>query len=59
MMRRQVNSRSSYFVKKRPGQQTLDPQDLQEAFAADTPEAQALLNSIVRYSGSLQGTRPY
>ncbi|KAH0499426.1 hypothetical protein TgHK011_006624 [Trichoderma gracile] len=60
-MRSSVNTRSTFFV-KRPGQtahRTLTVDDIRAAFNNDTPEAQALLNSIVRYSGSLRGTRPY
>jgi hypothetical protein len=59
LMRRQINTRSSFFVKHRPNDRLVDIEDLRQAFNNDDPEAQALLNSIVRYSGSLQGTRPF
>jgi ATP-dependent DNA helicase PIF1 len=39
---------------------TLDAEALQSAFVSpDDPQAQKLLNSIVRYSASLRGTRPF
>jgi hypothetical protein len=55
IMRKQVNTRASFFV-KRPAnvdraEMTLD--DLRAAFETDSEEAQALINSITRFSGSL------
>jgi ATP-dependent DNA helicase PIF1 len=61
LMRGQVNQRSAYYMKM-PGsatRQTISVEDLREAFSSDSPEAKSLLNSIVRYSASLRGTRPF
>jgi hypothetical protein len=57
-MRQQVNTRSSFFLKQN-NTRDLTIEQLRRAFEADTPEAKAVLNSVVRYSGSLQGTRAY
>lgn len=63
LMRQQVNSRSSFFIKKGGPQagheQPIDISEICAAFDADTAEAKSLLNSIVRYSNSLRGTRAY
>ncbi|CAH0028647.1 unnamed protein product [Clonostachys rhizophaga] len=37
----------------------LDLEQLRAAFVHDTPESATLLKSIVRYSGSIRGTRPF
>ncbi|KPM39851.1 hypothetical protein AK830_g6688 [Neonectria ditissima] len=60
LMRSQVQSRSSFFVKK-PGQaqSPVDLTAIRTAFDEDTPEAKRLLNSIVKYSDSLLGTRAF
>ena len=59
-MRRQVNSRSGFFVRKvNPRGQDLNIDDLREAFNNDNEDARAILNSITRFSGALRGTRPY
>ncbi|KAH0826840.1 hypothetical protein AYO21_07253 [Fonsecaea monophora] len=58
IMRKQVNTRSSFFVKKTDREEmTID--DLRAAFDDNTAEAQALLNSITRHADSLRGTRPF
>ncbi|KAF5578398.1 ATP-dependent DNA helicase PIF1 [Fusarium pseudoanthophilum] len=59
LMRQQVNQRSSFYVKKDGTRAEIDIPQLRAAFDSDTPEAKALLNSVVRYSGSLRGTRPF
>ena len=61
LMRQQVNQRSSFFVRRSGAgpRQPVDANELREAFNDDTPESRALLNSIVRYSGSLRGTRAF
>lgn len=61
LMRHSVNTRSSFFI-KRPGQtanRLVNLEDLRAAFNQDTPEARALLNSIIHYSGNLRGTRAF
>jgi hypothetical protein len=50
---------SSFFVKQHPEQNALTVDDLRAAFNDDTDESQALLNSIVRHSASLRGTRAF
>ncbi|KAF5711868.1 ATP-dependent DNA helicase PIF1 [Fusarium mundagurra] len=59
LMRQQVNQRSSFFIKKDGRRTEVDIAQLRTAFDSDTPEAKSLLNSIIRYSGSLRGTRPF
>src|ERR1700761_7913033 len=59
-MRLQVNKKSTYFVNKMNTDIELDAEAIQAAFVnPDDPQAQRLLNSIVRYSASLRGTRPF
>ncbi|KAL6854473.1 hypothetical protein J3F83DRAFT_483900 [Trichoderma novae-zelandiae] len=46
---------------ERPGeaaQRLLAVEDMRAAFNHDTPDGQDLLNSVIRYAGSLRGTRP-
>ena len=59
MMRQQSNIRSTFFVRRHPNEAQLDVEELRQAFTSDSPAAQSLLNSVVRYSGSLRGTRPF
>jgi hypothetical protein len=60
LMRRQVNTKSGFFVRKvQPKQGDLSLNDLRLAFQENTTEAQAIINSITRFSGTLHGTRPY
>jgi ATP-dependent DNA helicase PIF1 len=60
IMRSTINTRSTYFSKKKPGEAALTVEDLRAAFASDdSPTGRALLQSIVSYSGSLRGTRPF
>ncbi|KAF5967346.1 ATP-dependent DNA helicase PIF1 [Fusarium bulbicola] len=58
-MRQQVNQKSSFFIKKDGRRTEVDIAQLRAAFGSDTLEAQSLLNSIIRCSGSLRGTRPF
>ncbi|KAF6834321.1 mitochondrial dna helicase [Colletotrichum plurivorum] len=58
MMRRKAAGRSVYFA-KHTGRQELTVEDLRSAFAEDTPESKALLNSVVRFADVLKGTRTY
>ena len=59
-MQLQVNKKSTYFVNKTNSDLALDAEALQVAFVnSNDPQAQKLLNSIVRYSTSLCGTRPF
>lgn len=58
-MRAEVNKKSNYFVSK-PGATTFNTIDeLKDALADDSPRAQAIINSIVRSSDKLKGTRPF
>ncbi|CVL09016.1 uncharacterized protein FMAN_14288 [Fusarium mangiferae] len=59
LMRQQVNQRSSFFIKKDGRRTEVDIAHLRAAFDSDTPEAKSLLNSIIRCSSSLRGTRPF
>ncbi|KAF5709878.1 ATP-dependent DNA helicase [Fusarium globosum] len=59
LMRQQVNQRSSFFIKKDGLRTDVDIAHLRAAFDSDTPEAKSLLNSIIRCSSSLRGTRPF
>jgi ATP-dependent DNA helicase PIF1 len=60
LMRHQINSKSGFFVKKmRPEQGDLTLDDLKMAFQEDTVEAEAIINQITRFSGTLRGTRPF
>ena len=59
IMRTQVTNRARYYARQRQGQTSLTLEEIQAAFAEDTPEAYALLNSITRFTGSLRGTRPF
>ncbi|KAF6820018.1 hypothetical protein CSOJ01_01086 [Colletotrichum sojae] len=58
MMRRKTAGRSVYFA-KHTGRQELTVEDLRSAFAEDTPEPKALLNSVVRFADVLKGTGTY
>jgi ATP-dependent DNA helicase PIF1 len=58
LMRTQVHSHSTYFVKQR--RQPLTRDELIEALQnAESPEAKELLYSISRFASALKGTRPY
>jgi ATP-dependent DNA helicase PIF1 len=60
LQRKQVNTRSMFFVKKiRPQDNHISLADLRRAFEDDSPESNAILNSITRFSASMRGTRPY
>jgi hypothetical protein len=60
-MRRQIAARSSFFVKRH---EQLNPEPvnidmLKEALRNDTPEGKRLLDSVVRWTGSILGTKAY
>lgn len=61
LMRRQSDSNAGFYVRQNgahpEGGLTID--ELGVAFDEDTPEAEALVNSITRFSGNLRGTRPF
>jgi ATP-dependent DNA helicase PIF1 len=60
LMRIQVNTKSSFFVRKlHPEQKDLSIDDLRAAFEDDSGQSDDIVNSITRYAGSLRGTRPY
>ncbi|EED14664.1 conserved hypothetical protein [Talaromyces stipitatus ATCC 10500] len=60
MMRQQANTKAGFFVKQRTaGGQEITAEQLRAAFEEDTPEGDALINSISRRSGTLRGTRPF
>jgi hypothetical protein len=61
LMRRQVNTRAGFYVRRRADQEpdSLTLEDLRVAFDENSPESEALLNSITRFSGSMRGTRPF
>jgi hypothetical protein len=60
LMRTQVNTRSSFFVRKlHPEQRQLSLNNLKAAFEDDSEQSEDIINSITRYAGSLRGTRPY
>lgn len=60
MMRLHVLKKSTYFVNKAKTDIALDKEALESAFVnPNDPQAKILLNSIVRYSASLRGTRPF
>ena len=58
LMRSTVNAKSSYFV-RHTHQTQVDIDELREAFNSNAPEAQRLLNSIVKHADTLRGTRAY
>lgn len=61
IMRASVNQKASFFVKRNAGRlgdiETVD--DLKNMMDSDSPEAAAVLNSIVRSADTLKGTRPF
>ncbi len=57
-MRSSVNSKSSYFV-KHTNLDRFELDDLRTAFESNAPEAQKLLNSIVKHADTLRSTRAY
>src|SRR4051794_34525970 len=59
IMRKQVNVKSGFFMSRTPNDHTMSLEDLRRAFEDDSPHSAAMLNSIVRFSGSLRGTRPF
>lgn len=60
LMRHQARGHSKFYVNKHHRGQPISKEDLRKALEdPDTPEAQALLNRISRYAGSLKGTRPF
>jgi ATP-dependent DNA helicase PIF1 len=60
LMRTQVNTRSSFFVRKlHLEQRQLSLDDLKAVFEDDSGQSEDIINSITRYAGSLRGTRPY
>ncbi|EED11567.1 hypothetical protein TSTA_008630 [Talaromyces stipitatus ATCC 10500] len=60
MMRQQANTKASFFVKQKiKDGREITADDLRLAFEDDTPEGEALLNSITRRSGMLRGIRPF
>lgn len=59
-MRRSINTRSGFFVRKLdPNRRDISLDDLRQAFKDDSEEAALLLNFITRYAGLLRGTRPF
>lgn len=58
LMRYQVNTKSRFYVKHK-ADAPIDVEALREAFALDTDESKALLKSVVRFSDTVLGTRPY
>lgn len=50
---------SVFFAKRMPGREQMELNELREAFEDKSPDAQALLNSIIKFSAKLPGTRPY
>ena len=57
LMRQQVNKKSNWFIKKR---EALDIDAIKAAFVnPEDPHARRILNSIVRHSASIRGTRPF
>ena len=58
MMRQTVNSKSTYFV-HHTRQAPITAEELRNAFEAQTDDARRLLNSIVRFSDGVKGTRPF
>lgn len=63
LMRMQVNAKSTYYVTKNTKDghdEGLDLEAIKAAFVnPEDPQAQRILNSIVRHSASLRGTRPF
>ncbi|EAQ87096.1 hypothetical protein CHGG_03715 [Chaetomium globosum CBS 148.51] len=60
-MRRQISARSAFFVKRH---EQLNPEPvnidtLKEALRNETPDGKRLLDSIVRWTGSIRGTKAY
>jgi hypothetical protein len=50
LMRRQVNTKSGFFLRKiRPEQGDLTIDDLRLAFQGDTVESQVIINAITRF----------
>lgn len=55
----EVNKKSNYFV-NRPGVRTFKSiEELKDALSDDSPDAQAIINLIVRSSDKLKGTCPF
>ena len=61
LMRRQISTRSTFFCKRHEqlNPEPLDINALKDAFRNETPEGRRLLESIVRWTGSIRGTRAY
>lgn len=59
VVRQQVNKNSSFYVKNLSPARNISFEDLQAAFADDTPEAEAIVNSITRFARKIKGTAPY
>jgi hypothetical protein len=60
IMRRQASAKAGFNVKQKTVQgRDVTADDLRAAFEDDSPESEALLNSITRRPGTLRGTRPF
>lgn len=59
IIRQEVSKNASFYVKNLSPARGLSFEDIQEAFANNSPEAQAIVNSITRFSGRIKGTVPY
>jgi ATP-dependent DNA helicase PIF1 len=58
IMRQQVNGKSTYFV-HHTRQAPVTAEELRSAFENQTDESRRLLNSIMRFSDGVKGTRPF
>lgn len=58
LLRRQSNDKAGFFVKRHAGSEDMTVEDIQAAFNSDH-NGQQLLDTIVRWSAALRGTRAY
>ena len=60
-MRQQIRSRSTFYIKRTSNDSTAewDLAQIQEAFQENFAESRQLQESIIRFSASIKGTRPY
>src|SRR5438128_528639 len=59
IIRKQVNIRSGFFVLKISKDSDISINNLRYTFKDNSLQSEAILNSIIRFAGSLRGTRPF
>lgn len=58
LIRQQINTQSAFFLKKN-NRPDITIEELHQAFNSNSPESKAILNSVIRYSNSLQGSHTF